>query len=55
MALSLGQLIAERAKRDPVFKQQTLTALRTKLAKTKPRTEEWQRINRAIVALDNLK
>jgi hypothetical protein len=55
MAPSLGKLIADRAKRDPTFKRQTLTALRTSLAKTKPRTEQWQRINRAIVALDNLK
>ena len=55
MALSLGQLIMDRAKRDPLFKQQTLTALYRKLAKAIPSTAEWQRLARAITALENMK
>jgi hypothetical protein len=55
MSPSLGQLIVDRAKRDLKFKKQTLTILRTNLAKAKPKTDEWHRLNRAIVALDNLK
>jgi hypothetical protein len=55
MAPSLGQLIVARAKRDPAFKKKTLTALYRKLAKTIPSTAEWQRLDRAITALENMK
>jgi len=55
MAPSLGQLIARRAKRDPEFKRQTLTALRRKLAKEKPKTKTWQQLAKAIAALENMK
>ena len=55
MAPSLGQLIVARAKRDSVFKKQILTALRINLAKTKPRTEAWKRIDRAITAIEEMK
>ena len=55
MAPSIGQLIVKRAARDKEFKRQVLTSLRTNLAKTKPTTKEWQRISRAIAAIENLK
>ena len=55
MAPSIGQLIVRRAARDKEFKSKVLTALRTNLAKTKPTTKEWLRINRAIAAIENLK
>lgn len=55
MAPSLGSLIVARAKRDPEFKKQTLAALRRSLAKAKPNTEAWKRIDRAIVAIEKLK
>lgn len=55
MAPSIGQLIVKRAARDKEFKRQVLTSLRTNLAKTKPTTKEWLRINRAIFAIENLK
>jgi hypothetical protein len=54
MVPSLGQLIASRAKRDPVFKRQTLKALRKKLKEAKSNTEAWKRIKRAIIALEHL-
>ena len=54
MAPSLGSLIANRAKRDPIFKKQTLKALRKKLVEAKPKTEAWKRIDRAITALEKL-
>jgi hypothetical protein len=55
MAPSLGKLIAARAQRDPVFKKQTLVTLRKKLAKAIPKTAEWQRLDRAITAIENMK
>ena len=55
MAPSLGNLIVGRAKRDPAFKKQVLTALRRKLAKAIPRTAEWKRLDRAVHALEDLK
>jgi hypothetical protein len=55
MAPSLGQLIVARCKRDKEFKRQTLTVLRTKLAKAIPRTAEWKRLDRAITTIDDMK
>ena len=55
MAPSLGKLIVDRAQRDPEFKKQTLAALRRSLANTKPKTEAWKKIDRAIVAIEKLK
>jgi hypothetical protein len=55
MAPSLGQLIVARAKRDPEFKKQTLAVLYRKLAKAIPKTAEWQRLDRAISAIENMK
>ena len=55
MAPSLGQLISNRCKRDPVFKRQTLSALYKKLAKAVPKTDAWKRIDSAMTALENMK
>jgi hypothetical protein len=55
MAPSLGKLIASRASRDKAFRKQTLAALFKKLAEAKPKTEAWRRLERAIVALENMK
>ena len=43
MAPSLGQLIAARAKRDPLFKKKTLTALYKKLSKAKAAAKHFPR------------
>lgn len=53
--LFLGKLIADRAKRDPAFKRQTLKALYSKLAEAKPKTEAWQKLSRAIALLEKMK
>lgn len=53
--MTLGQLIAARAKRDPSFKKQVLSSLRNKLAKHIRSTDEWKRLDRAIIALENMK
>ena len=52
---TVGQIIAARAKRDPEFKRQVLSELRTQLAGAKPRTEHWQHIDKAIHALEDMK
>ena len=55
MAPSLSKLIVARAKRDPEFKKQTLAVLYMKLAIAIPNTAEWQRLDRAITAIENMK
>jgi len=52
---TLGQIIASRAKRDPEFKRQVLEALYKLLAKAQPKTKHWQRISRALHALEDMK
>ena len=52
---SIGQLIASRAKRDPEFKRQVLTALRTRLAKAEPKTPLWRNLDKAITAFERMK
>jgi len=55
MAPSLGTLIAQRAQRDPKFKQDVLKALRKRLAKATPSTPLWRNLSRAIVAFEKMK
>ena len=54
MAPSLGTLIAERAQRDPKFKQDVLIALRKRLTKAEPKTPLWRNLKRAIVAFEKM-
>jgi hypothetical protein len=55
MEQSLAQLIAVRAKRDPIFKQQVIDALSKKLARTIKGTAQCRRLERAITSLENMK
>ena len=52
---SIGKLIAERSRRDPEFKRQVIDALYKLLADAKPNTQHWQRISKAIHALEDMK
>jgi len=55
MAPSLGQLIAARAQRDPLFKHDVLTALRKRLAKAEPKSTLWKNLSKAIAAFEKMK
>jgi hypothetical protein len=44
-----------RASRDKAFRKQTLAALFKRLDEVKPKTVAWKRLERAIVALENMK
>ena len=54
MATSLGQLISERAQRDPKFRKDVLTALRKRLAKAEPKTALWRNLSKAIAAFEKM-
>lgn len=52
---TIGQLIAARAKRDPVFKRQVLAALRRKLTEVENGTKCHAKLKKAISAIDDMK
>lgn len=52
---TIGQLIAARAKRDPVFKRQVLKALRKKLTEATTGTKCHATLKKAISAIDGMK